>query len=221
MLDYAAGRRRIAERPSSPNAMLFIISAHVALLAAVMSAKMDLPAKLLNPPTKIDLIPEPTPPPPQPVRSQSPQPHHILQPQPQPQPKVTSEATVDPTIETNPSIDFSKIVGPDSNPTPKPQPQATAPVRHEAQLLTPPWELKPPYPATKLASEEEATLTLRLTIDDRGRVIAVDPVGPADRAFLDSARRYIIAHWRYAAATVDGRATASNLTITLRFELDG
>ncbi len=219
MLEYAAGRRRVAQRPSSPHAMLFIISAHVALLAAVMSAKMDLPTRLLNPPIKIDVIPEPTPPPPQPIRTQSPQPHHMLQ--PQPQPTVTTAPTVQPTIETNPSIDFSTITGPETNPTPKPQPQVTAPVRHEAQLLTPPWELKPPYPATKLASEEEATLTLRLTIDEHGRVIGVDPVGPADRAFLDSARRYIIAHWRYAAATVDGRPTSSNLTITLRFELDG
>ena len=219
MLEYAAGRHRVAERPSSPHAMLFIISAHVAVLAAVMSAKMDLPAKLLNPPIKIDFIPKPAPPPPQPLRSPSPRPHPILQ--PQSQPTVTTAPTGQPTIETNPSIDFSNTVGPDTNPTPEPQPPVTAPVRHEAQLLTPPWELKPPYPAAKLASEEEATLTLRLTIDDRGRVIAVDPVGPADRAFLDSARRYIIAHWRYAAATVDGRATASNLTITLRFQLDG
>ena len=219
MLEYAARRRRVAERLSSPHAMLFIISAHVALLAAVMSAKMDLPTKLLNPPIKIDFIPQPTPPPPQPVRTQSPQPHQVLQ--AQPQPKLTTEPTVDPTIETKPSLDFGKIVGPQSNSTPNLQPPVTAPVRHEAQLLTPPWELTPPYPATKLASEEEATLTLRLTIDERGRVIAVDPVGPADRAFLESARRYIIAHWRYAAATIDGRGTASNLIITLRFQLDG
>jgi protein TonB len=219
MLDYAAGRRHIAERPSSPHAMLFIISAHVALLAVVMSAKMDLPRKLIDPPPKIDLIPMPKPPPQQPIRSASPRPRPV--PQPQPQPTVTAGPTVPPTIETNPTIDFGKLVGTDSNPTPNPQPPVTEPVRHGAQLLTPPWELKPPYPATKLASEEEATLTLRLTIDDHGRVIAVDPVGPADRAFLDSARQYIIAHWRYAAATVDGRATASNLTVTLRFELDG
>ena len=219
MLEYAASRRQIASRPSSPHAMLFIISVHVALLAVVMSAKMDLPAKLLNPPTKIDLLPEPTPPPQQPIRSPSPRPHLISN--PQPQPKVPTDPIVAPTVETNPSIDFGKILGANANPTPNPQPPMTAPVRYDAQLLTPPWEVKPPYPATKLASEEEATLTLRLTIDERGRVIAVDPVGPADRSFLDSARRYIIAHWRYAAATVDGRPTASNVTISLRFELDG
>src|SRR5690349_8545370 len=103
MLEYAAGRRRVAERPSSPHAMLFIISAHVALLALVMSAKMDLPTKLLNPPTKIDLLPEPTPPPPQPIRASSPRQHPISN--PQPQPKVATDPTVLPTIETNPSTD--------------------------------------------------------------------------------------------------------------------
>jgi protein TonB len=219
MLEYAAGRRRIAERPSSPHAMLFIISAHVALLAVVMSAKMDLPLPFHNKPIIVTFPHDPTPPPPQPIRSSSPRPHLISN--PQPQPKVPTKTTVPQTIESNPTMDFGQVLGPQTNPTPNPQPPVTVPVRHEAQLLTPSWELKPPYPATKLASEEEATLTLRLTIDEHGRVIAVDPVGSADRAFLDSARRYIIAHWRYAAATVDGRGTASNLTITLRFRLDG
>ena len=52
-------------------------------------------------------------------------------------------------------------------------------------------------------------LRLKLTIDPRGRVIAVDPVGKADPAFLAAARRHLIAHWRYKPATEDGRAIAS------------
>jgi protein TonB len=220
MLEYAAGRRQIAARPSCPNAMLVIISAHVALLAFVMSAKMDLPSKLIfDPPTKIDLIPEPLPPKPQAIRHASPQPHQT--PSLQPRPEVPIAPSVQPTIDAVPSIDFGKVLGPAVNPT-VPQPVSpSAPVFHEARLLTPGSELKPPYPASKLASEEEATLRLRLTIDEQGRVTAVDPVGSADRIFLDSARRYLIAHWRYAPATKDGRAIPSSLTVTLRFELDG
>jgi protein TonB len=72
-----------------------------------------------------------------------------------------------------------------------------------------------------LLSEEEAVLRLRLSISDDGRVIAVDPVGPADRTFLDAARRHLIAHWRYQPATEDGRTIASSIVITLRFELNG
>jgi periplasmic protein TonB len=49
----------------------------------------------------------------------------------------------------------------------------------------------------------------------------VDPVGRADGEFLAAARRHLIAHWRYAPATDDGRAVGSTTTITLRFQLDG
>jgi periplasmic protein TonB len=101
---------------------------------------------------------------------------------------------------------------------PQPLPAAQAPTI--ARLLTPPSELKPPYPESKLLTGEEAALTLRLTISEQGRVIAVDPVGRADGVFLDAARRYLMAHWRYKPATRDGQPVASSLTITLRFELD-
>jgi len=95
------------------------------------------------------------------------------------------------------------------------------PVTRQAQLLTPPSELKPPYPQSKLLAEEEAALTLRLTIDEQGRVVAVDPVGRADAVFLAAARRHLIAHWRYKPAMKDGRAVPTSIVITLRFELDG
>jgi protein TonB len=114
------------------------------------------------------------------------------------------------------------LLGPVTQPLPQVEPQsvpmAAAPTL--ALLLTPPSELKPPYPQSKLLTGEEATLKLALSIDEHGRVVAVEPVGPADKVFLDAARRYLIAHWRYRPATLDGRPVASNLTITLRFELD-
>src|SRR5690242_3352852 len=72
MLEYAASRRQIAARPSSPHAMLAIISVHVALLALVMSAKMDLPVSfpMFPPLIRISVPPEP---PPNPVPSDRPQ----------------------------------------------------------------------------------------------------------------------------------------------------
>ena len=42
MLAYAANRPVAGKRPSSPPAMLLIISAHVALIALAMSAKMEI-----------------------------------------------------------------------------------------------------------------------------------------------------------------------------------
>ena len=38
MLAYAASRPRVGKAQSSPNAMLIVISVHVAVIAAVMSA---------------------------------------------------------------------------------------------------------------------------------------------------------------------------------------
>jgi len=80
--------------------------------------------------------------------------------------------------------------------------------------------VKPPYPDDKRRLDEEAVLRLRLSIDERGRVVAVEPVGRADRSFLEAARRHIIAHWRYRPASEDGRAVASSTVITLRFEIE-
>src|SRR5439155_9899658 len=101
------------------------------------------------------------------------------------------------------------------------QPPIRVPESAGAQLLTPASELKPPYPASKILTEEEAVLHLRLTVDEHGRVIAVDPVGRADPAFLEAARRHLIAHWRYKPALDEGRAVRSSEVITLHFELNG
>ena len=63
-------------------------------------------------------------------------------------------------------------------------------------------------------------LRLKLSIDERGRVIAVEPVGRADRSFLEAARRHLIAKWRYKPATEDGKAIASSTVITLTFRIE-
>ena len=94
------------------------------------------------------------------------------------------------------------------------------PVRSGPRLLTPQSEMKPPYPATKLLNEEEGAVTVRVTIDEQGRVIAVDPVGRADPAFLDAARRHLLAHWRFKPASENGHAVISSTVVTLHFELD-
>jgi protein TonB len=217
MLAYALNRPVAGKRPSSPSAMLLIISVHVALIALAMSAKMEIDRR-----HKVDgptiYIP-PAPPPPPPIGTTV---------------KKTDTWTVQPTrsdAETKlPPVD-GQVVGGDTSVGQVPvagsgeslpgYPPIATSVHHDARLLTPPSELRPPYPESKIISEEEATLQLRLTISDSGRVVAVDPVGAADRVFLDAARRYLIAHWRYQPATEDGRAVGSTIVISLRFQLDG
>ena len=87
MLAYAANAPRNAERRSSPNALLAIIAGHVALVALVMSAKMDLPARIVD--GRITLIPiRPVEPPPPPNQPQPPTAHSQLSTVTQPQPNV-------------------------------------------------------------------------------------------------------------------------------------
>ena len=217
MLAYAAHRRRIAQRHSAPHLMLAIIAGHVALIAAVMSAKMDLPERIRDA-TEITFIRVPPPPPPN-------------RPPPKADPKPSqSTVTRTPTLVPVPQLPIDQLDPtpvpipsiPAVRPLPNPEPRIApvpAPVRVGPRFATPPDAVRPPYPASKIASEEEALLRLRLSIDPRGRVVAVEPVGGADPAFLAAARKHLLAHWRYKPATEGGRAIASSTTITLRFEL--
>lgn len=222
MLAYAANAPRHAERRSSPQAMLVVISVHVAVVAAVMSAKMDLPTKLKEGPMDIFFVPVPKEPPPrtmiEPRVPQPPRQSTIDRPPQQVSlPPTGSQQTVDAT----PSLpSFDAMIGSTGNVRPSIDP-LPMPVRTEARLLTPASELKPPYPQSKLLAEEEAVLKLRLAIDERGRVVAVDPLGRTDRVFLEAARRHLITHWRYKPASEGGRAIPTSTVITLRFQLDG
>lgn len=220
MLAYAAGRRLTGKRQSSPHALMLVISAHVALIAVVMSAKMDLPTR--HPPS-VPLIKIPIEPAPPPQRSvskahQSPAPNPISHPQPYVPLSLPDSVRIDSGPLANVGPVAAGVVESTSSIVTAP---IALPVHHDARLLTPASELRPPYPPSKILSEEEATLQLKLTISDTGRVISVNPVGAADREFLDAARSYLLAHWRYQPATDDGRAVTSSTVITLRFQLDG
>ncbi|HEX8840534.1 MAG TPA: energy transducer TonB [Sphingomicrobium sp.] len=224
MLAYAADRPLTGKRQSSPHAMLLIVSAHVALLAAAMSVKMELAPPIDKGPITVDFIKDPPPPPPnkplpkQPVPQPQPLNHWIDHPKTQvpiPVPELVPVDTSGTTTNPIPIIAAGTAVFPEL-----PKTVVTAPVRRDARLITPPWDLKPPYPASKQASGEEASLTLRVSIDERGRVTAVEPVGAADRVFLEAARGYMVAHWRYQPAMEDGHAVPSTTVISLRFQLD-
>jgi protein TonB len=208
-----------ADRRPHPRALLLIVAGHAALIAAVRAAKMDLPERILNRPLVVELIRLPKPPPPEP------QPQHrdpVAQPMPQqPVQQVPIEIPDQQTIDTTPSMDPVPIpIGPIVDPIGPGSTIVADPVRVGPRFMTPASDVQPPYPESKRRLEEEAVLRLRLAIGSNGRVTAVEPVGAADRAFFDAARRHILAHWRYKPATVDGRGVASSTVVTLRFELD-
>jgi len=202
-----AGRKR------HPRALLVIVGVHAAAIAVLMTAKMDVPIPFDPTVTRVTLVPEPTVPPenppPQPKRQPLDPAIEIVPVPPRELPLV--DPLPMPFPDPGPAID----PGRNADPLPKPAPVRTAPRFNTSETL-----LKPPYPQQKLRAEEEAVLRLKLSIDARGRVTAVDPVGGADPVFLAAARRHLLANWRYQPATEDGRPVPSSTVITLRFELD-
>ena len=223
MLAYAANRTGTARRMPSPPAMLVIAVAHIAAIALVMSAKMEVPVKKAPDRTEVTFVPIPPPPKP-------PEPRPQVQPQTQPSVVDRISAVVPIPQPDIPSLDTRPLplppfaadpVGPPVIPQPRADPIPAAPVRVGPRFATPDHALRPPYPRSRLDSGEEASLRLRLSIDPSGRVTAVEPIGRADPAFLEAARRHLIARWRYKPATEGGRPIASSTVITLRFELEG
>lgn len=221
MLAYAANRPQSAVRRPSPRTLLLVVGAHAVAVALLITAKTEIAQQITHTPIVVKLIRDPSPPPPNHVErrvTQLPRETPLRQPQPpipMPQPPIAQPTQQLPEI--------GNVTGAGTQPPPRPQPQPTiaAPAPTPAWLLTPTSELKPPYPESKLLTGEEATLRLRLTIDEHGRVIGVDPVGPVDRTFLDAARRYLMAHWRYSPATQEGQPVSTSLVVTLKFQLDG
>ena len=211
-----------ADQRRHPSALLLIVGAHAVLIAAVMTAKMAVPVIEDHSPIIVDPIPIPPDPPPNPEPPEADQQPQAPRADPYVPPRVIPLPTPSgPTMDTNPVPvpDPGPVVGtnPDPAPIPKPTP---AVVRTGPRFITPDWALRPPYPDDKRRLEEEATLKLRLAIDERGRVVAVEPVGKADRSFLEAARRHLIAKWRYKPAMEAGHPVPSSTVITLRFELE-
>jgi periplasmic protein TonB len=223
MLAYAANAPRIAGRAGSPSALTLIVAGHAALIAAVMTARMDVIGPIVDEiPEIINIKPETPPlppPPPEPEIDRPSQPvtqDLFIQSE---RPIVDMDQAKPFEFDTGPTIrDIGDVIG--SGPTTIVDQPRHVPVKLAAVPRTPEGALKLPYPNDKLRLEEEATLRLRLTIDTRGRVTAVEPVGPADPSFLEAARRHILRAWRYKPATEDGVAIPSTVTINLSFRLE-
>src|SRR5215212_10124770 len=74
MLAYAANRPVAGQRQSSPHILLVVATVHVAAIAALMSAKMDLPQKIRHSPIIVDFVDPPIDPPPNPLPQPKPAP---------------------------------------------------------------------------------------------------------------------------------------------------
>lgn len=216
MLAYAPRRDRKQLRPAT---LGLIILGHAGLLALVMTAKSGMSITDPFKPTVVTFVPEPV----------APKPPPPPQPQPNPAPSNSQVDLVDPIVPPLPSPGptFAEVPGPIPQPsptigtgtTPTPIPLDPPIIRKGPRFATIGDAVRPPYPMAKREAGDEASLRLRLTIDERGRVTAVDPVGRADPAFLEAARRHILRVWRYQPAMEGSKAVPSTTTVTLKFEL--
>ena len=215
MLAYAAPRP--GREGAHPRMLMLIVAGHVLAVGAVMLAKSEIVARADPPIILIPFRPIADPPPtPEPQRRTDPQPSHVTT--AQSQVPIPSFDNHDIEIATIPTFTLDGV---GADPIP-PQPPFVPPheiVRHGPQIATAESRLRPPYPQAKQMLGEEATLTLKLSIDAIGRVVAVEPIGSADRSFLDSARRHLLSVWRFTPATEDGKPVPSTKVITLHFEL--
>jgi len=79
---------------------------------------------------------------------------------------------------------------------------------------------RPDYPPALRREGLEGHVTVRVTIDARGRVIAVAQVSATDPAFFEATRRQALREWRFRPATRDGVPVQSELTLTVQFRLE-
>ncbi len=217
MLAYAP---RPDHKKLRPATLGLIILGHAGLLAVAMTAKSGIISS--NPFTETEVVlieeikpPAPTPPKPVPNPPSTNSEIDIVPPivPPIPMNGPTVEQLPGPTIPSGPTI------GTGVEPSPPIVPLDPPIVRTGPRFATVGDAVRPPYPDSMRQSGDEASLRLRLTIDERGRVTAVDPVGRADPTFLATARRHILRVWRYQPAMEGSKPVPSTATVTLKFEL--
>jgi protein TonB len=78
----------------------------------------------------------------------------------------------------------------------------------------------PDYPPAMRREGLEGAVTVRVTIDERGRVIAVEQVSASNPIFFEETRRQALRSWRFVPAKRDGVAIQSEQTMTVRFRLE-
>ena len=219
MLAYAP---RSTTRSASPRTLILVAAGHAAALALALTAHSQFAERTAPLGTDVIFVPTKLPPPPPPTDPVPPTAHQ--------QSVIDTPTQIIPTPSLNPQpladgppvTSIDPVIGNVVDPQPLvvPDPPQPLVVRKAPRFATPANLVRPPYPPSKQAREEAASLRLTLAIDARGRVTAVTPVGQADPVFLDAARRHILRHWHYQPAMEGDSAVPSNVTITLKFELE-
>jgi len=210
-------------KTASPTSFGIVVLLHGAAIAALVFAKMEMPAPPGYVETEVKMIevpkpPEPEPLPPQPeTRLPEPVVRHIdpvVPPPPRPpEEQVQSTQTDRSFVDTGPRRE--------AEPTRQAEPQTPppVPVRKAARLLS--GDLKPPYPLSERRAGVEGSATVRLAIGTDGKVVRAEKVRATSNAFFEATQRHALRNWRFKPATLDGRPVESSTVLTVYFKLDG
>jgi protein TonB len=101
---------------------------------------------------------------------------------------------------------------------PLPQPSTPTPSTAIVSLMG--THTTPPYPPLSRRLGEEGSVGLRILIADDGRVSDVEVTRSSGQQRLDdAAKQWVMANWRYRAATKDGHSVASETQAVVVFNL--
>jgi len=223
MSDLSLSRSAYANR-RSPAALAAAIALNGGLVGLLIAVPVTMKIMPHDPPMRVYKVPL-TPPPP-PVADPPPQTaeHPVAQPRPQPaQPPRTT--IVDPIV---PIAGDGAIVGgeirldgADSGEILPPVVPPAGPVLVKASP-DPRFaaRFRPTYPPALRREGLEGSVTVRVTIDEQGRVIAIEQVRATHPAFFEETRQQALRGWRFRPATRDGVPVRSEQVLTVQFRME-
>jgi protein TonB len=218
--NYAAQRRR------SPGAMIAAVALNggvIALLLAMPAAKfiIEEPGILIG--RNIEAT-KPPPPNQDPVIKKTPIERPVtLTPQADDKPLVIEpilplnggpivdgKTTIDPVISTGTGGTITEPVNP-------PHVPVFVQTRLDPRYAE---DFKPDYPLDMRRLSKEGSVTVRVMVNENGRVVGVELIKASEPSFFEAAKRQALSRWRFLPATRDGKTVGSALTLTLTFRLE-
>jgi protein TonB len=221
MTDFSVSRSGYSNRrsPAALAAATILNGGIIALLIAIPAAIVT-PAG--EPPLRIRFI-ELSPPPPPVADPPKPAPSKVDV-KATPRPADPLPIAVDPFVELMKNPPYAGTVTPPVFPG---KDEVLTPVRSAEPVIMkarpdPRFTdaFRPDYPPALRREGLEGNVRVRVTIDARGRVSAVELVSASNPIFFEETRRQALRSWRFVPATRDGVAVDSVQTMTVRFRLE-
>lgn len=205
------------QKRGSPTGLVLVVTAHAAVLGALVLIKGPEIIRTINEPIVIRDIRIPPDPPanPPPETPQSRPDTNFTRPRPDVDIPLPTGPT-GPATEARPIPELT-LRGEEPIRLARLEPITPA-IRREAQILS--GNLQPPYPALEQRAERGGTVRVLVQIGTDGRVVSVERLAATSDAFWNATRRHALARWRFRPATIDGRPVESTKTMTVHFRIE-